>query len=64
MGENLPTIYEPGDAEDLARKMLWLYQNEQERRKLSSLMRKRAELFSWARICALMREFYELLLSS
>jgi len=64
MGEDLPIMYELGNAEDLARKILWLYRNDQERSGLSSRMRKRAELFSWTKICSLMREFYELVLRS
>jgi glycosyltransferase involved in cell wall biosynthesis len=62
MGDT-PTTYEPGNANDLADKIIWLYENDDERRKLASEMRERAQLFSWFRISSMMRSFYETILN-
>jgi glycosyltransferase involved in cell wall biosynthesis len=59
LGLDLATMYEPGNPKDLADKILWLHENDRERRKLGSLMRTRAELFSWPKIASLVRKFYD-----
>jgi glycosyltransferase involved in cell wall biosynthesis len=64
LGESVPTIYEPGNPTALAERIYWLYQNDKERRLLSMQMRRRAQLFSWKRICDLIRDFYDQLLDS
>jgi len=64
MGKNVPTTYEPGNANDLAQKILWLYGEDEQRRDLGFEMRRRAELFSWSRIVTLLRDFYGLMLES
>ena len=60
---NVPTTYEPGNANDLADKIIWLYENRDERRKLGSEMRDRAQMFSWFRVSSMMRKFYETILN-
>jgi glycosyltransferase involved in cell wall biosynthesis len=60
---NVPTTYDPGNANDLADKIIWLYENDDERRKLGSEMRERAQTFSWIRISSMMRSFYETILN-
>jgi glycosyltransferase involved in cell wall biosynthesis len=60
---NVPTTYAPGNAKDLADKIIWLYENVDERRKLGSEMRERAQTFSWFRISSMMRSFYETILN-
>jgi len=60
---NVPTTYQPGNANDLADKIIWLYENGDERRKLGSEMRERAHTFSWFRISSMMRNFYETILN-
>lgn len=64
LGENVPTTYEPGNPTALAEKIYWLYQNDKERRFLSSQMRERAQLFSWQKVCKLIRGFYDEVLDS
>jgi glycosyltransferase involved in cell wall biosynthesis len=64
MGEDVPTTYEPGNPDDLAQKILWLYGEDKERRNLGLQMRRRAELFSWPKIWASLRDFYDLILES
>ena len=60
---NVPTTYQPGNANDLADKIIWLYENGDERRKLGSEMRDRAQMFSWFQISSMMRKFYETILN-
>jgi glycosyltransferase involved in cell wall biosynthesis len=64
MGEDVPTTYEPGNPNDLAQKILWLYGEDKERRDLGLQMRRRAELFSWPKIWTSLRDFYDLILES
>ena len=64
LGNGIQTMYEPGNANALADKIRWLYQNDKERRSLSSQMEVRAQLFSWERICKLTRAFYDEVLGS
>lgn len=64
LGENTPTTYEPGNPIALAEKIYWLYRNDKERRLLSSQMRERAQMFSWQKVCKLIRGFYDEVLDS
>jgi glycosyltransferase involved in cell wall biosynthesis len=64
LGENMSTTYEPGNPIALAEKIYWLYSNDKERRRLSSQMRERAQLFSWQKVCKLIRGFYDEVLDS
>ncbi len=62
MGENVPTTYEPRNPNDLADKIISLYERDDERRHIGSQMRERAQFFSWPRISSLLRSFYDLIL--
>jgi glycosyltransferase involved in cell wall biosynthesis len=62
LGHDAATMYEPGNRKELADKILWLHGNDRERRKRGSLMRKRAEIFSWPKIASSVRKFYDQIL--
>jgi len=59
VGRGVQTLYDPGNPKSLAEKIHWLYTHDNERRRLSSQMRIRAQLFSWERICELIHAFYD-----
>jgi glycosyltransferase involved in cell wall biosynthesis len=59
LGQDVPTLYEPGNPKDLADRILGLHGNNSERRRLGSLMRARAEVFSWPKIVSSVRKFYD-----
>lgn len=64
IGKDAPTTYKPWDYNELASKVLWLYENGQERDRLGSRMRERSELFSWDIVSARVGSFYKLILES
>lgn len=64
LGDGIPSMYEAGNPNSLAEKILWLHKADRERRRLSCGLRNRAQQFSWPNVCRLILNFYDEILDS